>query len=129
LTSLCNLIVAQGRILDDWKSSILLPVFKGKGDPMECGSCRAIKLLEHAKKAIERVFKRRIRVKVKTNGMQFGFMPGKGTTDEIFTVQQMQEKYGCKEKKLYFAFVDLEKAFDRVPTEVTRWAPREAGVE
>jgi len=38
LTSLCNLIVAQGRIPDDWRSSILLPVFKGKGDPMECGS-------------------------------------------------------------------------------------------
>ena len=39
LTSLCNLIaVAQGGIPDDWKSSILLPVFKGKGDPMECGS-------------------------------------------------------------------------------------------
>jgi len=27
LTSLCNLIVAHGRIPDDWKSSILLPVF------------------------------------------------------------------------------------------------------
>jgi len=41
--------------------------------------------------------------------MQFGFMPGKGTTDAVFTVWQMQEKYGCKGKKLYFAFVDLEK--------------------
>ena len=30
LTSLCSLIVVQGRIPDDWKSSILLPVFKGK---------------------------------------------------------------------------------------------------
>jgi len=29
LTSLCNLIVAQGRIPDDWKTSILLLVFKG----------------------------------------------------------------------------------------------------
>ena len=35
-------------------------------------------------------------------------------------VVTMQEKYGCKGKKLYFAFVDLEKAFDRVPREVTR---------
>jgi len=61
LTSLCNLIVAQGRIPDDWSSSILLPVFKGKGDSMECGSYRAIKLLEHAMKVIKRVFKRRIR--------------------------------------------------------------------
>ena len=41
----------------------------------------------------------------------------------------MQEKYGYKGKKLYFAFVDLEKAFDGVPREVTRWALRKAGVE
>ena len=54
LTSLCSLIVAQGRIPDDWKSSILLAVYKGKGDPIECGSYRAIKLLEHAMKVIER---------------------------------------------------------------------------
>jgi len=56
LTSLCNLIVAQRRIRDDWKSSILLPVVKGKGDPKECGSYRVIKLLEHAMKVIESVF-------------------------------------------------------------------------
>ena len=88
LTSLCNLIVAQGRIPDDWRSIILLPVFKGKGDPMECGSYRAIKLLEHAMKVIECVFERRIREKVKINWIY----SGKGTTDAIFTVRQMQEK-------------------------------------
>jgi len=63
-------------------------------------------------KVTERVFEWRIKEKVKINTMQFGFMPGKGTTDAIFTVQQMQEKYGSKGKKLYFAFVDLEKAFE-----------------
>ena len=41
----------------------------------------------------------------------------------------MQEKYGSKGKTVYFAFVDLEKAFDIVPREVTRWALRKAGVE
>ena len=110
MISLCYLIVAQGRIPDDWKSSNLLPVFKGKRHPMECGSYRAIKLLEHAMKVIEHVFERRIREKVKIDAMQFGFVPRKGTTDAIFTVWQMQEKYGCKGKKLYFALVDLEKS-------------------
>ena len=66
---------------------------------MECGSYRAIKLLEHAMKVIERVFEWRIRKKVK-DAMKFGFMPVKGTTDAIFTVRQMQEKYGCKGKKV-----------------------------
>ena len=44
-----------------------------------------IKLLEHAMKVIECVFERRIKEKVKIDAMQFGFMPGKGTTDAIFT--------------------------------------------
>ena len=84
------MIVGQGRIPDDW-SSILLPVFKGKGDPMECGSYRAIKLLEHAMKVTERVFERRISEKVKIDAMQLGFMPGKGTSDAIFTVRQYKK--------------------------------------
>ena len=48
-------------------------------------------------------------------------MKGKGTTDAIFSARQMQEKFSVKGKKLYFGFVDLEKAFDRVPREVIRW--------
>jgi len=36
-------------------------------------------------------------------------MKGKGTTDSIFIVRQMQEKFRAKGKKLYFGFVDLEK--------------------
>jgi len=39
-------------------------------------------------------------------------------TDAIFIVRQMQEKFRAKGKKLYFGFVDLEKAFGRVPREV-----------
>ena len=41
----------------------------------------------------------------------------------------MQEKFRVKGKKLYFGFVDLEKAFDRVPREVIRWAMRKLRVE
>ena len=32
-----------------------MPVYKGKGDPLECGSYRAIKLLEEAVKVVEQV--------------------------------------------------------------------------
>jgi hypothetical protein len=129
LTDLCNDIVREGRIPSDWQKSVLIPVYKGKGDPMDCGSYRAIKLLEHAMKTVERVFERRIRKQVKIDDMQMGFMPGKGTTDAIFILRQLQEKHQAKNKKLFYAFVDLEKAYDRVPREVTRWAMRQLGVE
>ena len=62
------------------------------------------------------------------DNMQFGFMPGKGTTEAIFIMRQVQEKHQAK-KKLYYAFVDLEKAFDRVTREVVRWALRKLGVD
>ena len=70
------------------KSSMVLPIYKGKGDPMECGSYRGIKLLEHAMKVVERIFKNRIWQHIDIEDMQFGFMKGKGTTDAIFIVRQ-----------------------------------------
>ena len=56
--------------------------------------------------------------------MQFGFMPGVGTTDAIFLMRQLQEKYLAKRRNLYLAFVDLEKAFNRAPRKVIWWAMR-----
>ena len=78
----------------------------------------SIKLLEHAMKVFEHVIERRLRSTVQIDAMQFGFRPRKGTTDAIFVVRQLQEKYMEKKKELLMAIVDLEKAFDRVPREV-----------
>ena len=50
----------EGCIPEDWKSSVVLPIYRGKGDPMECGSYRGIRLLEHAMKVVERILEHRI---------------------------------------------------------------------
>ena len=69
-------------------------------------------------KVLERVIKKRVRSKVSINDTQFGFRSGRGTTDAIFIVRQIQERFLEKKRELRMAFIDLEKAFDRVLREV-----------
>jgi len=83
ILDLCNCIVKECCISQDWKSSVVLPIYKGKGDPMECVSYRGIKLLEHAMKVVERTFEYKIRQQIRIDDMQLGFMKVKGTTDAI----------------------------------------------
>ena len=61
---------------------------------------------------------------VNINEMHLDFVPGKGTTDTMFVVRHLQEKYITTNKLLYFAFVDLKKAFYRVPKKVLWWVLR-----
>ena len=47
--------------------------------------------------------------------MQFSFMPERGTIDAVLILRRLEEEYHAKGKKLYMCFIDLEKAFYRVP--------------
>ena len=88
-----------------------------------------LKLTEQVLKVLERIVDSLIRQLVSIDESQFGFVPGRGTTDTIFVVRQLQEKYLVANKRLYMASVDLEKALDRVPRKVIWWVLRKLGVE
>ena len=57
------------------------------------------------------------------------FVPGSGINNANFIVHQLQEKYIATSKLLYFAHVDIEKAFDCVLRKVLWWALRSLSVE
>ena len=66
----------------------------------------------------------RLREVVDIDKMQYGIMPGRVTVDAVFVSRRLSEKLKAKNKKLFFIFADLEKAFHRVPRKVIRFALR-----
>ena len=102
--------------------SFIFSIFKGKGEAIDRGNYRGLKLTEHVLKVVERITEAIIHDVVNVDDMQFGFTPARGTTDTIFILSQIQEKYIGKNRNLYFAFVELEKAFDKVPRKILWWA-------
>ena len=54
-------------------------------------------------------------VESKLEDGQCGFHPGRSITDQIFTLKQIFEKSWEYGKDLFACFVDLGKAYDRVP--------------
>ena len=124
IVELCQSVLDGRGMPDGWALSVVVPIFKGKGNAMSCGAYRGVKLLEHAMKIVEKVLERSMQCMVKVDEMQFHFMPGKGTIDAVFILRRLQEEYLDKEKKLYMCFVDLEKAFGRVPRSILEWVMR-----
>ena len=135
LRELIKSVVKHGKIPEDWEMSFILNLYKGKGDALNRGNYRGLKLTEHVMKVMERIVDGTIRELIAIAEMQFAFVPGQGTTDAILIIRQLQEKFlsrkDLKNKNLtlFFAFVDLEKVFDSVPQKVLWWAMRKMGVE
>ena len=84
----------------EWDLSYISSCYKGKGDSMTCGNYRRLKLLDQGLKVVERIVESSLRSHVNIDSMQFGFMPGRGTTDPIFIMRQLHEKYLGKGKDL-----------------------------
>ena len=58
----------------EWALFIVVPIFKANGDIKNCSCYRAVKILEHEMKAVERVLEKRLHGIVSVDEMQFGFM-------------------------------------------------------
>ena len=95
----------------DWQTGVVVPLFK-KGDRRVCSNYRGITLLSLPGKVYSGVLERRVHriVEPGIQEVQCGFCPGRGTVDQLYTLEGAWEFA----QPVQMCFVDLEKAFDRV---------------
>ena len=72
ITHLINCIIAENKIPDGWCLSYIINCYKGKGDVLQRGNYRALKLLDQVMKVMEHVLASIIRTQVDIDAMQFG---------------------------------------------------------
>ena len=84
--------------------------------------------MSHTMKVCERIIEAGLRDSVEISKQQYGFMPGKGTTDAIFALKMLMEKYREGQRELHCVFVDLEKAYNRVLWEELGYCMRKSGI-
>ena len=130
LTRLFNRLLMSERMPEEWRKSVLIPIYKNKSDAQCCGNYRGIKLINHTMKVWERIIiEARLRDRVEISKQQYGFMTGKETTDAIFALRMLMKKYREGQRELDCVFVDLEKAYDRVLQEELWYCMRKSGIQ
>ena len=101
----------------DWTESLIISIYKNKGDKSVCGNSRGISLLAVAGKILAKVLLARLVKHVSEDLMpetQCGFRQGRSTADMIFVSRQVLEKSREQHRDLYLGNIDLAKAFDTV---------------
>ena len=127
LTETMNIVMQDG-MPRNWKRSRLVPIYKGKGSILECNNYRGIKLMSHTTKLAEILIEARLRDITEIANNPYGFRPGKSTNEPIFIFRMMQGKYREKGQDRHLVFVDLAKAYHRVPMELIWWSLRKKNV-
>ncbi|KAI8516720.1 hypothetical protein Bbelb_053010 [Branchiostoma belcheri] len=116
LTGIFQKVWVERCVPEDWRKSIVVPIWKKKGNKKDCSTYRGISLISHTGKTFAKILEQRTRAIVDPllSEAQFGFRKGRGCTDAIFELRQLSEKAYEYQKHIHLVFVDQEKAFDRV---------------
>ena len=86
LVRLFNISFDMWGVPMDWRGACIVRLYKAKGDKCEC--CNGVE--------------------------QCGFRQGRGCMNQVFAVRQVCEKHLANGKDVFWAFMDLEKAYDTI---------------
>jgi len=116
ILSLIKEIWREEKMPTDWTTNIIVPIYKNRGDKLQCKNYRGISLLCTEYKILTTVINNRLK-KYTENTIgryQAGFRTGKSTIDQIFTVKKLLEKDWEHNVEIHQISVDFQKAYDSI---------------
>ena len=95
--------------------SVFVPLPKTPGS-LVCSNHRTISLMNHILKVLLKIILQCIWHKLlpQISEVQYGFMKGRGTRNEIFNIRMQSKKSVKHQQDIYLVFIDYKKAFDKV---------------
>ena len=115
LTTICNKIWQTGEWPTPWTQSLVIALPK-KGNLQQCHNYQTISLISHPSKVMLKIILNRLKPQAEKiiAEEQAGFRAGRSTTEQIFNLRILCERYLQHQQDLYHIFIDFKKAFDRV---------------
>ena len=112
---LCITAFESSVVTAEWRSTMIVSLYMGKGERTECISYRGNSLLSVAGKIYAGILVDRVRKVIEglIDDEQGDLRAGRGCVDQIFTLKQIGKKSREKKRRVYVDFLDLEKAYDR----------------
>ena len=107
LTEICNRIWRTGEWPTPWTQSLIITLPK-KGNLQLYQNYRTISLISHSSKVMLKVILNRLKPQAEE------IIAGRSTTEQIFNLRILCEKYLQHQQNLYHVFIDFRKAFERV---------------
>jgi hypothetical protein len=100
---------------DEWKVGLIISIFK-TGNKMKYENYRGIMLLNVAYKILSSIILEQLKEYSETilGEYQCGFQPQRRTTDQIFVIRQILQKFYAHYIDLHLLFTHFKKAFDTI---------------
>lgn len=132
LSNCFSIMLNTGELPEVWNEAYLYVLYKGKGDVSCKNNYRGITLKSHHLKLFESLLMNRFRLWMSTKdelpAEQVAYLPGRDTTDHIFTLNYLREEAIRIGRTLFICAIDFQKAFPSVDREKLLEELRELGL-
>lgn len=118
LTRMFNKAICDKSIPIDWKTAVVTPLFKNKGDAEDVNNYRGISVIPPIAKVFEKLIATQIIEHLEKNGIltndQHGFRSAHSCETALHQIISHMFKVLSKRQIALFLFVDFKKAFDTI---------------